>query len=500
MSRSVRTVLGTIVALALAGSAVAVARNGEGFPHEEHESLFPTCVGCHVGLASDAPAGALLYPPTSRCENCHNGRDLERVDWTGPAPRRSNLDFAHDVHFAETMEHGDSVGCLTCHAASSQPVWMDVAEAEPEACIDCHAHEADVHLAAEARCETCHLPLARAALLTQEDVAALPLPASHENPDFLFEHDVTVEEAASRCATCHARESCERCHRQPAPPAAVAALERDSRVAALVAGRPAEYPLPASHLRVHWEVEHGVLAAAQPAECSTCHTRPDCTTCHIDGARDAIRALPPPRAAEEPSPIRPALDVTALQRQPHPDLYELPALQRIERPEGFHPPDFDRNHAAAAATGQPKCESCHARASFCSDCHAAAAAPGFHPLNFLARHGVDAYARDTDCSSCHSTEVFCQSCHDQVGLRAEGRLLDVAYHNAEPLWLIQHSQAARQGLESCATCHEQRDCLQCHSAVGGRRINPHGADFDAERMADRSPVMCLRCHIRIPEP
>ena len=57
-----------------------------------------------------------------------------------------------------------------------------------------------------------------------------------------------------------------------------------------------------------------------------------------------------------------------------------------------------------------------------------------------------------------------------------------------------HGQAARQSLESCVSCHAERDCLACHSATRGRRINPHGPDFNAERLRESAPSMCVACH------
>ncbi|HSR43481.1 MAG TPA: cytochrome c3 family protein, partial [Longimicrobiales bacterium] len=70
--------------------------------------------------------------------------------------------------------------------------------------------------------------------------------------------------------------------------------------------------------------------------------------------------------------------------------------------------------------------------------------------------------------------------------------------DAEPLWLLRHGQAARQSLESCASCHTQRQCLQCHSTFGAFQVNPHGADFDARRAWERNPGVCLACHLESP--
>lgn len=76
--------------------------------------------------------------------------------------------------------------------------------------------------------------------------------------------------------------------------------------------------------------------------------------------------------------------------------------------------------------------------------------------------------------------------------------LGQGFHDAEPLWLLRHPQAARQGLESCTSCHTQQDCMQCHSTVGSFQVNPHGRDFDARRAQKRNAAICLACHLGNP--
>ncbi|HUH12594.1 MAG TPA: hypothetical protein VMK65_05770, partial [Longimicrobiales bacterium] len=102
-----------------------------------------------------------------------------------------------------------------------------------------------------------------------------------------------------------------------------------------------------------------------------------------------------------------------------------------------------------------------------------------------------------ECSNCHDTQAFCRACHTQAGMTSTGRL-GSGFHDAEPLWLLRHGQGARQGLESCASCHAQRDCMQCHSELGAFRISPHGKDFDPERFRGRNQQICFACHITDP--
>jgi hypothetical protein len=130
-----------------------------------------------------------------------------------------------------------------------------------------------------------------------------------------------------------------------------------------------------------------------------------------------------------------------------------------------------------------------------------AARPGeFHPANYMARHSAEAYGRRLECSNCHDSRVFCADCHASTGMsaaRVRGRL-GPGFHDAEPLWLLRHGQAARQGLESCASCHRQNECMQCHSVFGAFKVNPHGPGFDAARAQKRNAAICVACHLGNP--
>jgi hypothetical protein len=116
--------------------------------------------------------------------------------------------------------------------------------------------------------------------------------------------------------------------------------------------------------------------------------------------------------------------------------------------------------------------------------------------NFGMRHAADAYRRETNCASCHNTEVFCRSCHAANGVGGRGNTVE-AFHTGQPQWLLQHGGAARQSLTTCASCHRQRDCMQCHSTLGWG-VNPHGPGFDAARLWKQAKPMCLRCHLSDP--
>jgi len=158
----------------------------------------------------------------------------------------------------------------------------------------------------------------------------------------------------------------------------------------------------------------------------------------------------------------------------------------------FHDPGFESSHAAAASAGQPDCTSCHTE-NTCTQCHDGLGSPQFHPLNFLASHGPEAYGRVSDCTSCHNNQAFCRECHLNLGFNQEGSLFS-GFHNDQGLGFFSHSSAARQDLESCVSCHQQTDCMRCHSSQTGLGVNPHGPGFDASSLFDLNKDTCKLCH------
>lgn len=499
--------LSLLLAVAAPLGAQVYARTGAPpFPHPKHEKLFPTCTGCHAG-AITGEASALL-PPAALCGECHDGTVSKHVTYAGAAPRQDFLKFAHREH--ATLVDSTGRQCTSCHARAPGARWLDVQRASPESCQGCHTHRASAHLAPDNRCTTCHIPLARSRTLTSEQMAGLPKPSSHDAARFAAEHAVSPGEAQVQCATCHTRDSCARCHVNAGELAAISQLQPDVRMAAVVGGKPATYLTPADHASAAWAGAHGRAATANTARCASCHAQPSCTVCHIgSSARDVIRRLPGgqggapgvqlalPRRIAAASPL--AVPHTGPLVQPASNV----AVSRVVAGARdtartivrVHPSGFDRKHAASAASGRLTCEGCHAQ-RFCADCHAGESRRSFHGVNFVQRHAPESYGRDLECASCHNTEVFCRSCHQAQGLAAKGQRAGV-YHNGQPLWLLQHGQAARRGLQSCTTCHVQRDCLQCHSQRGWG-VSPHGPDFDPSRLGARARSMCARCHISDP--
>jgi hypothetical protein len=476
--------------LLVAGGVLLSLPQEKPFPHEVHVDMFNSCLGCHAGIP-DGDEARRFSVTEADCLECHEEGEIA---WEEPGLDGSNLLFRHEEHLEiEPME------CAECHALPDAQEFMEVGRPRPAICFDCH--DGDSHLAANTECSTCHLPLADATTLTARQIAGFPTPFNHEQDDFIWAHGDAAGAADANCTFCHAQESCSQCHLNAAKVPAIAALPSDSRVASLTEGKPGRWPLPSSHERSDWATVHGEQAAGAIESCANCHARPSCSGCHGEGAT-FLAALPKP---VEGGPV--GVQVVAL------------------RPPG-HTFNFAAQHATAASLGLPNCSACHTQ-GWCSDCHAfrgtgqpplpsvpsarheapsgekgpgvaavpsAEAAGGFHPVDFVMRHAAEAYAVRSDCTDCHSTEVFCRDCHTNLGFGDDRATRGNAFHNLQPDWLLSHGKAARQGMEECASCHQQDSCLRCHSAKAGWRVNPHGPDFDPDRVADRSRESCGICH------
>ncbi len=445
----------------------------QGFDHVRHRQVLPSCTGCHVGAVEPDSA---MWPDSVACAACHDGAVRPAVSWQPPdTPRPSNQRFLHDLvslMVRPAAGQPEPPACVDCHQDEGAP-WMTVRRAVVQRCLDCHGVRVP-HLAApDTACASCHLPLVEATDLTRDRIAAWPAPPSHREVGFARRegHGVAAQGSAggapvaASCATCHARDFCITCHVDAPEQAVIQALEPDARSTA-IATRLAP---PASHADPGFLGRHGAIVRRTPAACATCHARESCATCHVGAPR---------------------LAAALHRREPG----RGPGALTTRRAPPSHGQRFADRHAVVAASAPATCAGCHIRTD-CLACHRpdAGAAPGFHPVGFLTRHPAAAYARETSCADCHNVGGFCASCHASAGLTAT-RTLGSGYHDASRFFIAGHGGAARQSLESCVGCHTEPDCLQCHSALGGRHFNPHGPGFDPERLRRKNPEMCTACH------
>jgi hypothetical protein len=452
------------------------------FPHEAHASVFPACTTCHAGVIE---TGKPMFPDPVRCTACHDGVVERRVDWTPRlGPRPGDRKFTHEAHSrATTLKNpADSALIRNCAGCHNNPGGqrMQVKSAVLPRCLQCHGFDETHFNLPVGECARCHVPLTSALSITRDEIQHFPKPDSHSAPDFLLGGHGKLARVrtarggmsvAASCATCHARNLCLSCHVNAPDSPVISALALDDRVPAYRG----TLPRPASHASTNFIRVHGRDAQRPPTTCGTCHARESCLTCHVSPPPVVIAALSPSGAGR------------------------APGVHLTRTPPSTHTREFTRAAHGPAASARPtSCETCHQRAS-CLECHRpdAGRQSRFHAASFLTRHPSAAYAREANCADCHNPAQFCQSCHKQSGLVATSRIGPSGYHDAFRGFSLGHGQAARQSLESCASCHAERDCTACHSAVGGGfRFNPHGPGFNAAKMKAKNPSLCVACHGR----
>jgi hypothetical protein len=522
----------------------------EGIPTGDVAQWYPepeTCVSCHDGQRQ---ARVDWTGPTRRVTNltfehpahqaemlAHDGREMECAEChSQPGARRMEVEWAVAerciaCHAHEARSHYVDADCATCHLplaetrftamrvaglprppSHDEPDFLtrlhgDLAAAEPQRCSTCHTRElcSSCHVDVMRVAEIGHIPPAGPALGLPRFVARYPVPPSHLRPDWMEAHG--PEASVASCSTCHTRESCTTCHTESVPRVVAQHPTRQETVAP---GARVTMRAPESHASAFFAARHGAIAAARPQNCSACHSESRfCQTCHEPLAHAGGAAPGPAEAGGLWSGLldavkrfrtpgtRPGIGMVPGGASPTPgfgavaraSIFPLPALRghRSRLAKADTVPARPRVQVAndtAASPPRPRARRF-------------TRAPEFHPTNYLSRHAAEAYAQRQECSSCHNTRLFCRDCHSQAGFEATGRL-GPGFHSAEPVWLFRHSQAARQTLESCTSCHAQRDCMQCHSQLGSFQVSPHGRNFDAERARRRNPQICGACHLADP--
>jgi hypothetical protein len=352
----------TVTALLLAASIVASPDTG--FDHQAHAKLFPICSTCHAGAADSRVS---IWPEPASCALCHDGRIQPVIRWQPSAGSKpSNLQFTHNGHLAayrKAKPGTDRPACTDCHTEKGAS-WMTVRRTISKQCLDCHGITTD-HLAApDTACATCHVPLARVAGYTRDDVARFKAPPSHKDPEFALKGHGKLAQplsaggrrfaVAPSCATCHARDYCLTCHVNAPETPTIQALGPDPRSLALSATLEA----PASHAATDFPITHGKASRRSPQACQTCHTRESCLTCH-----------------QSQPDLAKAMFVAGLGRGPGAQLTRHAPLS--------HTAYWDEQHADQARSRARNCLGCHTRTQ-CLDCHRPSPgdATGYHAADF----------------------------------------------------------------------------------------------------------------------
>jgi hypothetical protein len=172
-----------------------------------------------------------------------------------------------------------------------------------------------------------------------------------------------------------------------------------------------------------------------------------------------------------------------------------------------HDADFWFTHRAAAAANPASCTHCH-RERECVGCHDGRLRDRrTHPNDYLTFHGVEARMASERCASCHRAQSFCDGCHRRAGVamasasaaRGVGRFHPAFERFSGPVVTDEHhAMEARRALQSCVSCHAERDCVTCHAStsLGGAGANPHPPGFAATCGAAlrASARGCAQCH------
>ena len=356
------------------------------FPHASHESLFPTCLGCHAGVPAGNAASA--FPSPALCARCHDGDTCPAS--TGSRRRRAGRDCSRS-----RIRPISATPRTSAARPATPPPATEVDERRARGSGALHElPRAPGEHASGRRQRLRHVPSsARRGDRTHamQRVAALPKPPSHARAGLrLGTRRSRAHAANANCATCHARESCARCHVDAGRSTVIRALGPDHadrasgrRQGAVVsdAGRSSRVRLrsrrterqPGRTRRVARPVTRGRAARrATPARALRSVLR------QAAGRARGRHARRPAAADRRSDGGRRAAH--GVQRHAPPA-----SSQRVRQADSthkvlVHPPGFSRSHGPVASSGAQQCASCHAQ-RFCTDCHVGElAGRRYHPV------------------------------------------------------------------------------------------------------------------------
>lgn len=220
------------------------------FNHERHLALGTVqgqCVSCHAGVIE--PGGAPL-PAMSQCFSCHEHEQQWNEGRCAPCHRTSDLARTLPQSF---LRHDRAF--VQHHA---QP-----ASEQRQLCRSCHT---------EADCNGCH-DTSQGLIVERRRPEQLAATRIHDG-DFLSRHGLEAQARETRCARCHAPETCDDCHRQRG----VSGTLSDGR-----------NPHPPGWIGTNTGASsfHGAAARRDILSCAGCHDQgpaTNCIRCHKVGA------------------------------------------------------------------------------------------------------------------------------------------------------------------------------------------------------------------------
>jgi predicted CXXCH cytochrome family protein len=130
--------------------------------------------------------------------------------------------------------------------------------------------------------------------------------------------------------------------------------------------------------------------------------------------------------------------------------------QRSDILPADHTAEFRKVHGKRCSEGDRRCAACHGRDG-CDRCHGL---PMPHPQGFATHHTEATKGQPQTCRNCHD-QNFCAKCHADA---------PPVSHDAPDYASAGHAKEFRQfganAAAYCVTCHQPRQCDDCHRQKG----------------------------------
>ena len=133
-------------------------------------------------------------------------------------------------------------------------------------------------------------------------------------------------------------------------------------------------------------------------------------------------------------------------------------------------------------------------------------------LSFFSLVACNLLSPEASMARTHPQELgsgrpMCTECHENEPMK--GSLMLYGALNHTPSFVKDHKFAANQDLQSCASCHSQASCSDCHTGKGvispalklsdrPDRMSPHRGGYLAIHRIEGKldPTGCFKCHGR----
>jgi hypothetical protein len=170
---------------------------------------------------------------------------------------------------------------------------------------------------------------------------------------------------------------------------------------------------------------------------------------------------------------------------------------------------------ASATLSHASCVECHkddVDGLLCAKCHRDFNAVGLkaltsfsHKANFVTEHKEFARKSGATCAQCHQ-ESFCLDCHNpreevKPSVKYPEKVFRNFVHRGD--WRTVHAMEAKADGATCLSCHKPGECKTCHERRGldqegdyRVRRHPNGWVSSHGTEARRNVLVCASCHDR----